>query len=74
MAATLEKAMIPLTVSSIEQSSSGDIWIIFNAPTEGQINVLQGLGVTKYPTIVTYASSGSKTATYATISTAVPTK
>ena len=71
MAATLEKAMIPLTVSSIEQSS-GNIKIIFNAPTEGQINVLQGLGVTKYPTTVTYASSGSRTATYATISTAVP--
>lgn len=69
MAATLEKAMIPLTVSSIEQSS-GNIKIIFNAPTEGQINVLQGLGVTKYPTIVTYASSGSTTAAYATISTA----
>lgn len=72
MPETIKKAMIPLTVFSIEQWSSGKIQIIFNAPTEGQINVLQGLGVTKYPTTVTYASSGSTTATYAKISTAVP--
>ena len=69
MAETLEKAMIPLTVSRIEQSSA-NVRIFFSAPTEEQIRVLQSLGVTQYPTTVTYASSGSTTAAYATISTA----